>query len=185
MSSINRNDQRLFVFISAISEGPAVVALMILLTLVAYGSGISQKLAGGIRPEVFVSSRTFPNPLHFVLLPFTSSHFWCVHSGPRRVRMNHYLSEEIARDGSGNSTDSAVVPRSAAVAHPATRQVSSCAAPYGCKARVMRIASSTAVSSSWLKVSILDRNRDLSNDRIWSPNTRAGLPLTVTRASPG
>jgi hypothetical protein len=49
----------------------------------------------------------------------------------------------------------------------------------------MRIASSTAANSSWLKVSILDRNRDLSNDRIWSPNTRAGLPLMTTMASPG
>lgn len=49
----------------------------------------------------------------------------------------------------------------------------------------MRIASSTAASSSWLKVSILERNRDLSKDRIWSPNTEAGLPLTTTKASPG
>jgi hypothetical protein len=56
---------------------------------------------------------------------------------------------------------------------------------YGCNARVIRIASSTATNSSWLNLSILDRNRDLSNDRIWSPNTRAGLPLTRTTASPG
>ena len=49
----------------------------------------------------------------------------------------------------------------------------------------MRIASSTAVSSSGLSLSILDRSRDLFNDRIWSPNIRAGLPLTTTRASPG
>lgn len=58
-------------------------------------------------------------------------------------------------------------------------------AVQGCKARVMRIASSTVASSSWPNVSILDRNRDLSTDRIWSPNTRAGLPLTTTRGSPG
>ncbi|QPD03370.1 MAG: diversity-generating retroelement protein Avd [Candidatus Nitrospira kreftii] len=50
---------------------------------------------------------------------------------------------------------------------------------------VMRSASSTAVSSSWLKVSILERNRDLFTDRIWSPNTRAGLPLRTTIASTG
>ena len=50
---------------------------------------------------------------------------------------------------------------------------------------VMRSASSTAASSSWLKVSILERSRDLPKDRIWSPNTRAGLPLITTRASPG
>lgn len=49
----------------------------------------------------------------------------------------------------------------------------------------MRIASSTAASSSWLNVSTLDRNRDLSNDRIWSPNTRAGLPLRTTIAPTG
>ncbi len=49
----------------------------------------------------------------------------------------------------------------------------------------MRTASSTAASSSWLNVSILARNRDLSKDRIWSPNTRAGLPSIATMASPG
>lgn len=56
---------------------------------------------------------------------------------------------------------------------------------HGRKASVIRTASSMDASSSWLNVSILDRNRDLSKDRIWSPNTRAGLPSTTTMASPG
>lgn len=55
----------------------------------------------------------------------------------------------------------------------------------GCRASVIRIASSTAANSSGLNLSILDCNRDLSKDRIWSPKTRAGVPFTRTRASPG
>ncbi len=47
------------------------------------------------------------------------------------------------------------------------------------------MASSTAVISSWLNVSSLDCDRDLSKDRTWSPSRRAGLPLTITVASPG
>src|SRR5205823_30848 len=53
------------------------------------------------------------------------------------------------------------------------------------RSSVTRNASSTDWRSACASRSIRPRRRALSTERSWSPRARAGLPLTVTAASPG